>query len=108
MHQELHPADSGFATAADGTRIFWTAVGHGGPTLVCCDGIGCDGFAWKYLVRDFAPTHRIIRWHYRGHRRSGGPRDRTKVRFHGICGDMAARPPATETEPPVLARHSLR
>ena len=53
MESELLGAESGFADASDGTRIHWSAVGRGSPALVCCDGIGCDGFAWKYLVRDF-------------------------------------------------------
>ena len=46
---------------------------------MCENGIGCDGFAWKYLVRDFAARHRIVRWHYRGHGRSGIPEDRSRV-----------------------------
>lgn len=81
----------GFVEGKDGTRIFWYLVGEGAPgspTLVCNDGIGCDGFAWKYVVRDFAPTHRILRWHYRGHGRSGIPEDRSKVGFDDLAGDL--------------------
>jgi pimeloyl-ACP methyl ester carboxylesterase len=107
MHQELHPADSGFATAADGTRIFWTAVGQGGPALVCCDGIGCDGFAWKYLVRDFAARHRIIRWHYRGHGRSGIPEDRSKVGFDDTSADLQAVLKAAGVSQAVFLGHSM-
>ena len=83
-------AEEGYAEGRDGTRIFWSAVGQGGPALVCCDGIGCDGFAWKYLVRDFAATNRIVRWHYRGHGRSGVPKDRTRVSFDDISSDLQA------------------
>ena len=108
-------ADEGFTEGQDGTRIHYSVVGPragsiaGGnpPTLVCCDGIGCDGFAWKYLVRDFAPRYRIVRWHYRGHGRSGVPDDRTKVGFDEICGDLSAVLKATRTTRPVLLGHSM-
>src|SRR5579859_7415829 len=93
MSTDLHVAVAGFAEGADGTRIHYSAVGSASkarPTLVCCDGIGCDGFAWKYVVRDFAATHRIVRWHYRGHGRSGIPEDRSHVGFDDISGDLAA------------------
>jgi pimeloyl-ACP methyl ester carboxylesterase len=107
MSQELHAAESGFAEGADGTRIFWSAVGQGNPTLVCCDGIGCDGFAWKYVVRDFAATHRIIRWHYRGHGRSGIPEDRSRVTFDDISADLTAVLKATGTKKAVFLGHSM-
>jgi pimeloyl-ACP methyl ester carboxylesterase len=103
-------AQSGFAEASDGTRIHYVAVGQASaerPTLVCCDGIGCDGFAWKYLVRDFAETHRIIRWHYRGHGRSGIPQDRSRVGFDDISGDLHAVLAATGTAQAVFLGHSM-
>jgi pimeloyl-ACP methyl ester carboxylesterase len=107
MHKELGAADSGFAIASDGTRIHWTALGSGAPALVCCDGIGCDGFAWKYLVRDFADRHRIVRWHYRGHGRSGIPEDRSRVGFDDISSDLQAVLDATATRQAILVGHSM-
>jgi len=107
MQRELHGADSGFAEGADGTPIYWSAVGSGAPALVCCDGIGCDGFAWKYVVRDFAPRHRVIRWHYRGHGRSGVPADCGRVGFDDISSDLQAVLKATGTEQAVLLGHSM-
>ena len=98
---------SSFAEGEDGTRIFWSAVGSGAPALVCCDGIGCDGFAWKYLVRDFSHTHRIVRWHYRGHGRSGIPDDRSRVGFDDICGDLSAVLKASGTRQAVFFGHSM-
>jgi pimeloyl-ACP methyl ester carboxylesterase len=99
--------DSGFTESGDGTRIYWSVVGDGGPALVCCDGIGCDGFAWKYLVRDFAPRHRIVRWHYRGHGRSAIPHDRSRVGFDDICADLSAVLKATGTQQAVFFGHSM-
>src|SRR2546428_815329 len=97
MQGELHGAASGFAEAPDGTRIHWSVAGDGAPALVCCDGIGCDGFAWKYIVRDFATRHRIVRWHYRGHGRSGIPQDAGRVGFDDISADLDSVLPATGT-----------
>src|SRR2546427_3779940 len=107
MSTLLHGAADGFVEAEDGTRIHYSVVGQGGSTLLCCDGIGCDGFAWKYVVRDFAPTHRIVRWHYRGHGRSGIPEDRTHVGFDDISDDMAAVLRATGVKEAVLLGHSM-
>ena len=107
MEAELHETESGFAEGRDGTRIHWLAAGSGAPALVCCDGIGCDGFAWKYIVRDFAARHRIIRWHYRGHGRSGIPRDPGRVGFDDISSDLDCVLQATRTSRAVLLGHSM-
>jgi pimeloyl-ACP methyl ester carboxylesterase len=99
--------DEGFTEGADGTRIHWSVAGQGPTTLVCNDGIGCDGFAWKYIVRDFARSHRVVRWHYRGHGRSGIPEDRTHIGFDDLCGDLAAVLAATRTRKAVMLGHSM-
>lgn len=101
-------SEEGFAEGEDGTRIFWSSTGGGpGPTLVCCDGIGCAGFAWKYLVRDFAKNHRIIRWHYRGHGRSAVPADRARTTFDDVCGDLRAVLGAAGVREAVFLGHSM-
>src|SRR6266404_8738335 len=107
MESELLGAESGFSDASDGTRIHWSAVGRGSPALVCCDGIGCDGFAWKYLVRDFAARNRIVRWRYRGHGRSGVPDDPARVTFDDLCGDLRAVLDAAGVPEGVFLGHSM-
>jgi pimeloyl-ACP methyl ester carboxylesterase len=110
MEHALDPvpaAEESFATGEDGTRIHWSAVGRGEPALVLCDGIGCDGFAWKYVVRDFASSHRIVRWHYRGHGKSEIPKDRSRVGFDDICGDLKAVLQGAGVRQAVLMGHSM-
>ena len=107
MSKELHGVESGFTEGADGTRIHYSVTGEGSPALVCNDGIGCDGFAWKYLVRDFASRHRIVRWHFRGHGRSGIPKDRSRVGFDDISADLQAVLKATGTPQGVFLGHSM-
>jgi len=106
------PAEEGFTEGADGTRIHyevWTPP-HGAPpasTLVLSDGIGCDGYAWKYVVRHFSRAHRIVHWQYRGHGRSGVPHDRSHTTFDDIASDLEAVLRATHTRRAVLMGHSM-
>lgn len=43
------------------------------PVVVLCDGIGCDGFIWKYLLPRLEGELTILHGHYRGHGLSGRP-----------------------------------
>ena len=99
--------EESFAAGADGTRIHYSVVGQGQPALVLCDGIGCDGFAWKYVVRDFAQSHLIVRWHYRGHGKSSIPEDRSRVGFDDLCEDLRAVLRAASVERGVFMGHSM-
>ena len=57
----------------DGTSL-WHGWNHLDTCpLVLCDGIGCDGFAWPYLMDHFADRCALFRWHYRGHGYSQRP-----------------------------------
>ncbi len=55
--------------ASDGVHIYWRAVGRG-PAMVCCNGVGVSTFFWRYTVDQFAGTHTVVTWDYRGHGRS--------------------------------------
>jgi pimeloyl-ACP methyl ester carboxylesterase len=79
----------GFAVAEDGTRLFYGVAGSGKP-VVLNDGIGCDGFAWKYIQPDLARDHLVIHWHYRGHGRSGPPVDRARLDIVAVARDLRA------------------
>ncbi|MFN7145083.1 MAG: alpha/beta fold hydrolase, partial [Myxococcota bacterium] len=68
------PVRAGFATAEDGTQLYWRAVGQG-PAIVCCNGVGVSLFFWKYLVDHYCRTHTVVLWDYRAHGRSDRPRD---------------------------------
>lgn len=85
----------GFVDAADGTRLFYgvkgperATNGSPAPAMIFNDGIGCDGFAWRYLLPHFAETHRCIHWHYRGHGRSGPPIDRARLDVPTLARDL--------------------
>jgi len=96
----------GFAAAEDGTRLFWGARGEG-PAVVLNDGIGCDGFAWRYLQPELAHDHLVIHWHYRGHGRSGPPKDRALLDIPALARDMAAVLRHLEVRSATLLGHSM-
>lgn len=96
----------GFTNAGDGTRLFWGSSGEG-PTIVLNDGIGCDGFAWKYLQPHLAESHRVIHWHYRAHGRSGLPVDPARIDLPAHARDLLSVLDAREIEQATLVGHSM-
>ncbi len=98
--------EEGFVPAEDGTRLFYGVRGDG-PVLVLNDGIGCDGFAWRYLMPYFAQRHRVIHWHYRGHGRSGPPQDPSRLDIPSLARDLQAVLDAVGVEQAVLLGHSM-
>lgn len=105
---------SGFAPALDGTRLFWGLAGPhakdadaSAPVMVLNDGIGCDGFAWKYLHPHLAERHRVLHWHYRGHGRSGLPNDPARIDVPAHARDLISLLDRHGIERAVLAGHSM-
>ena len=94
-------------TTPDGARLFVQVQGDGEPAAVLCDGIGCDGFAWKYLAPRLAKTHRVVRWHYRGHGQSGVPDDRDRIGFQYTADDLARVLDAAGVRKAVVFGHSM-
>ncbi len=66
---EIHASS---VRAPDGTELTAFECGGGpGPTFVLCNGLGGNIDAWRYLIDDFGPHHRIVSWDYRGLYKSG-------------------------------------
>jgi len=93
--------------SADGTRLHVYAAGRGAPALVCLDGLGCGGYIWPYVARDFAPSRRVVRLHWRGHGESDPPADRARMRIADLVEDLEAAVALEGLERPVLLGHSL-
>jgi len=78
---------TGFVSAIDGTRLYYTVRGQG-PVVVLCDGILCEGFVWKYLEPFLAESFQVVHWNYRGHGRSGPPRDSSRIGIADHARDL--------------------
>lgn len=97
----------GFVEAADGTRLFYETGGAGHPAMLLIDGIGCDGFAWRYLGPTFARQRRVIHPHLRGHGRSGPPKDPERVGIEDLVDDLRVVADHLEVERAILVAHSM-
>jgi pimeloyl-ACP methyl ester carboxylesterase len=98
----------GYAVATDGSPIYYRVLNPNaeGTPLILSDGIGCDGYVWKYLERGLA-DRKIVHWHYRGHGRTPEPRDRRRVSMADLADDLAAVLDAADVDRAVLAGHSM-
>ena len=101
-------ADSGSSSDLDpGARAGAGDDAEAAPTpVVLCDGIGCDGFVWRYLRRDLAPR-RVLHPHYRGHGRSQAPRDPTRVAIADLADDVIAILDDAAVARAVICGHSM-
>ncbi len=101
----------GFAVGRDGTAIFYRVHEPEGasalPPVAFTDGIGCDGYVWKYLEPELTRERTIVHWHYRGHGKSPIPRDPDRVTIADSADDLVRVLDAAGIDRAVLAGHSM-
>jgi pimeloyl-ACP methyl ester carboxylesterase len=97
----------GFVTAVDGASVHYRVLGAGEPTLLLCDGVGCAGFVWRYLLEAFRDRHRIVHWHYRGHGLSDPPRDAARLEIADLADDACRVLEHVGAESAVFFGHSM-
>jgi len=99
----------GYAVApSDGSPLFYESWGERGaqtPVLLC-DGIGCDGYVWRYLKTDLG-TRFGLHPHYRGHGRTAAPRDAERVGIEDLADDVTCVLDDALVERAVLIGHSM-
>lgn len=97
---------------SDGSPIFYESWGNrsiapSAPTTVLlCDGIGCDGFVWRYLRPDLTDRF-VLHPHYRGHGRTAAPRDPTRVTIEDLADDIACVLDDAQVDRAVIIGHSM-
>lgn len=99
-----------YVEAHDGTRLFvrtYAPAKRKGPALVLCDGLGCQGYAWTYLIDHFRRERPIVYWQYRGHGYSEVPRDLETLTVDTMVRDLFTVLDATKTETAVVCGHSM-
>lgn len=97
-----------YAVGLDGTPLFYEPRGARDhrAALAFCDGIGCDGYVWRYLREDFAQRF-SVHPHYRGHGRSPPPADLSRVRIIDLADDLAAVLDDAKVRRAVIFGHSM-
>jgi pimeloyl-ACP methyl ester carboxylesterase/UDP:flavonoid glycosyltransferase YjiC (YdhE family) len=98
------PDESGYATAADGLRLYWERFGDGGPTIVLLPPNPIShSRIWKGQVHYLARHHRVIAYDGRGNGNSDAP-DPSRPWLDGWwASDCLTVMDATGTEAAVLA-----
>ncbi len=92
----------------DGAPLWYELRGEGpGVPAVLCDGLGCDGFIWRYLWPPLQARRRVLHWNYRGHGRSGVARDQTRIGVEYICEDLERLMDRAGLPSAVLFGHSM-
>lgn len=94
--------------APDETPLYVRRIrGPVATTALFYDGIACDGFIWKYLWRDLGERMSLAHFHYRGHGRSGAPRDPERIDVAAHAADANCVRDALGDPPVVLIGHSV-
>lgn len=76
-------------TSADGTKIqAWTNDADG-PTVLLCNGLGTNPYAWPALLREDCGV-RVVSWNHRGVGGSERPLDRDRVGIDAFVEDAVA------------------
>jgi len=97
---------------SDGSPLFYDSWGKRSiaapaPTpVLLCDGIGCDGYVWRYLRHDLTDRF-VVHPHYRGHGRTAAPRDPARVTIEDLADDLACVLDDAQVDRAVIAGHSM-
>lgn len=76
-------------TSADGTRLRAWTNDVAGPTVLLCNGLGTNPYAWPALLRPDCGV-RVVSWNHRGVGGSERPADRRRVTVHEFVEDAVA------------------
>ncbi len=98
--------DERMVTSFDGTPIYASSEGDG-PAVVLCDGLGCDGFIWRYLRPALLTSYRVVHWNLRGHGQSGTPEARDALGIEASRQDVMAVLDAFGLDRVALGGHSM-
>lgn len=91
----------------DGVRLHYTVEGDGPIDFLLCDGLGCDGFIWRYLRPILLERGRIIHLHMRGHGKSEKPPGRGPLEMWQFADDWRPVIEATGSRRAIALGHSM-
>lgn len=75
---------------------------------VLCDGIGCDGYMWRYITPKLLDNgYRVLHWNYPGHGLSGPAADPQAIGIGDMADHLRSICNAKGIEKPLLLGHSM-
>ena len=86
-------------------KMAYRDKGHTGRPLVLLHGTGCDSGDWHKVSKLLPPDQRIIRLDFRGHGKSGIPKERFTIQ--DLAGDVLALLKHLKIDNAVAMGHSL-
>ena len=95
--------------AFDDAPIWYRSLGSPkDPVLVLCDGVGCEGYIWKYFLEHFQQSQRILHWNYRGHGKTPAPGNPDTLTVEQFAEDLkVVLDDAGVERPAVILGHSM-
>ena len=100
------PRKKGFFNSRDGTPIYYEVRGEGRP-LILCYGLVCRMDHWRHQVNYFLERYQIITFDYRGHHRSGSPKNDQNITLAWLTSDVEDLVKFLELKEAVVFGHSL-
>ena len=107
---ELQEDVSYWFVTDDGTKLYFEVKipkNASGLPWVLCDGLGCDGYVWKYMEAHFGHKHPMIHLHYRGHGKSDVPTDLSSVSIEKSVKDLQGILTQLGLEQALFCGHSM-
>lgn len=79
--------EKGVFFSRDGTRLYYETRGQGLP-LVLCYGLTCKMEHWRHQIGYFSNSYQVILVDYRGHHRSGLPKNEKNLTLQWCANDV--------------------
>ena len=94
----------------DGTEIYYRVIKNPnakGMPILLNDGLACDGYIWKYVIKNFYEDHPIIHWNYRGHGNSSVPGNLDSMGMDAVQKDLQFLLDHLEIKKAIFCGHSM-
>ena len=96
-----------FFESFDGTKLRYSVTGAGDVDFVLCDGIGCDGFIWRYLRPELEQRGRVIHLHMCAHGLSAVPENTENLDIRHLADDLSILLTGVRQSKTVILGHSM-
>jgi pimeloyl-ACP methyl ester carboxylesterase len=93
----------------DGSDLYYRIAGSDQKRwAVLCDGIGCDGYMWRYITPQLLDNgYRVLHWNYPGHGLSGPAIDEQAIGIADFAAHLQSLCNEVGVEKPLLMGHSM-